>query len=228
MVGYNRGEVDFDQSLNTANLEGVHSGVYGGVTMGAFYLDAVLNSAWLTLDSDAPILNLFPAGTMASTTVVSLGAQAEAGWRFALGPAAITPLASVSYVSSTVEDLNVPSADPSRIGGDVVFEDARSLRAGLGARVSMTDVMSQVAPVSLSLTARAMQESEGMADADIHNVGPFAAPVSDVLDGMFSEVVGVVAITNQSRTAAGVLNLGGVFGDDYRSVSASVGLRYQW
>lgn len=228
LVGYARSELEFDQSANIDNLEGAHAGAYGSLTAGPFFLDASLNGAWLTLDSDTPALNLIPAGTMVSGGISAIGAQAQAGWRLAAGPFAVEPLASVSYVTTTLDDLIVPPADPIRFGARVEFEDVTSLRAGAGVRLSVEDLAPDFAPTRLSLSAKAVNETDGAASASIVNVGPFDAPVSDVLEGTFGEFVGAVSVANGEGTTAGYLNLNGVFGGDYRSVGVSAGFRYQW
>ncbi|HYG26518.1 MAG TPA: autotransporter domain-containing protein, partial [Caulobacteraceae bacterium] len=82
MIGYARSRIDFADYDNSANLEGMHGGLYGAFSSGAFFLDAAVNGTWLDLDNDVPVMDLDPAGTVLGTTVNSFGGRVEAGWRF--------------------------------------------------------------------------------------------------------------------------------------------------
>lgn len=228
MIGYARSRVDFNQSVNTANLEGMHAGLYSAFTAGAFFVDAAVNGTWLDLDNDVPAMDLTPAGTILGTKVQSLGGRLEAGWRFGNDRFSVEPLAGLSVVRTSFDDLNVPADDPARIGGDVAFDDATSRRASAGVRLSISDVVPLTPTNRISLTARHGAEFDGEASASIANIGPDAAPVSDTFDGQFSELAATLTAANAAETVAGYLNFGVLFGDDYDRLSASAGLRFQW
>jgi outer membrane autotransporter protein len=160
--------------------------------------------------------------------VESLGGQFEAGWRFTFDRLDIEPLASVSAVKSSFEDIRVPADDPVRFGGNVQFDDPESLRAGLGVRLAMRNILPGVAPIDARLTTRVLNESEGKSRASIENVGPFDAPVSDTFDGTFTEVSGGVSVRNTRGTVSGFLDVDAAFGDDYDSLGFTTGVRVQW
>lgn len=227
MFGYARNQVSFDSYANTANFEGPHGGVYGGFTSGALYIDGAVNALSVNLDNDIPTFDLLPLGTVMSTDVRSLGAQVEAGWRMAYGAVQVTPLAGVSWARSSLATMNVPAADPLRLGGEIEFEDVVSLRTSLGARVELRDLMPGIVPTSISLTARAVQEHDGEAAVSIVNLGPTAL-VGDTLDGTFGEVSASLAVGTEGGGAVGYLNLGGTFADGYRSIGTSLGFRVVW
>lgn len=229
MAGYARSRVDFDKYPSNANLEGPQLGVYGSLTMGDFYLDAAVNGIWLDAHYDAPVLQLRPEGTKGSTDVESIGAQVEAGWGgLQFGRLGIEPLASLSYVTTDVEDVFVPAEDPTRGGGNFEFDDPTSFRGGLGARLSVANVLPSLVPTDVSLTARAVEEFEGDSTATISSTGPIPVDQTDTFDGTFVEVTGSVSVHNAAKTVAGYLNVDGTFESDYESVGVEAGFRYQW
>src|SRR5690606_30317808 len=98
MLGYVHGSLDYVASDNTSRLDGMSTGVYGGYVNGAFYVDAALNATWMETDSDIPELNLDPAGTLASTSLGSMGLQAEAGFRLGSGQVGFEPMLMLDHV----------------------------------------------------------------------------------------------------------------------------------
>jgi hypothetical protein len=227
MVGYNRGRVDFNESTNTANLEGAHFGFYGGFTTGEFYLDAAVNGVWSKLDNDIPQFQLSPEGTILSTDAFSIGGQLEAGWRTAWGVLGVEPLATLSYVQTEIDDISVPADDPVRFGGEVKFDNAKSMRGGLGVRLSIENLLPSIAPVGLTLTAKAIEEFDGKAGVTIENIGP-DAPWTHTFDGTFGQVSAGVNVTNTSKTVEGYLSLDSLFQSDYEALGIEAGFRYQW
>jgi outer membrane autotransporter protein len=228
MVGYARSQYEFDHSVNKSNLEGMHFGLYGSATAGAWYADAALNGTWLTMDSDIPAFGLRPEDTLVTTDIASYGLQAETGMRWKMGRLGVEPLASLSYVQTAIDDISIPADDPLRFGAEFEFENAVSSRIGAGARFSMENLLPNVVPTHVSFTAKATQELDGEVSGSIRNLGPIDAPVEDTLDGTFVEVNGAVTITNTSKSVSGYLNVDGIFGDDYESLGLSAGFRYQW
>ena len=229
MVGYAQSEVNFDTSGNSANLEGVHAGVYGGLSFADFFVDAAVNGTRLSLHDDVPALVLIPTGTLLDTTVQSLGARVEAGWRWNLGAMWAEPIVGLSTVETEFDDFRLPNDDPDlgRPGVEIGLDNADSRRASVGLRVGADDLMSATAPTSLSLTARRVEEFEGASDITIANTGPDAL-MNDTFDGGFTQLTGGVGVSNARRTVSGYLNVDAVTGDDYDSLGISAGLRLQW
>lgn len=229
MLGYARGEVEFNTGVNDTNLEGPSVGAYASYVNGPWFVDAAINGTWLDVRAKVPAFEFTPASTKLTTDIETLGGQVEAGWNLAFGRFGVTPLLGASYVSSEFDEISVPADDPTRFGGRLMFDDPASLRGSLGIRLSADDLLPGGAVrTDASLTARAVQESDGESKVTIENLGPIPANVENTFDGSFTEVNGALSMSNQARTAVGYLNLSGQFGDDYDSLGLSAGFRYQW
>jgi hypothetical protein len=228
MLGYTRGDLSYDNSRNTANLEGMHAGAYASLTQGGFYLDAALNLTWLDVDNDVPSLALSPDTAQLGTEARSTGGRLEAGYRLMLGPVGVEPLAGLSWVKTKVDDIDVPADDPNRFGGTVQFKSSTANNASAGLRLSLEDLLPNVAPTGISLTVRAIDEINARAETTVENLGPIPAVTSDDLEGSYTQLTGSVNVTNPSKTLAGYVNFDLLTGDDYDANSGSAGLRYQW
>ncbi len=227
MIGYARSRLSFESSSNRTNIEGTHYGVYGSITLGGLYLDAALNQLNATVDNRVPALDVPEAAALLSSDLTSFGGQLEAGWRLLSGKVQLEPLVSLSTVTSKLDGIRVPNADPNETGAQVNFADSTSTRAGVGVRLGLNDLAPSLVPIGLNLTAKVAQESDGDAQVTVENAGPNMV-TSDVLDGTFSEISAALSITNRAKTAAGYLNIDTVFGDDYESLGFSAGFRLQW
>jgi outer membrane autotransporter protein len=228
MIGHTRSTLSFDESPNVAKLRGMHAGVYTSLTQGGFYLDAVFNLTRLDVDNDVPSLALSPDTAQLETEADSTGGRLEAGYRFMAGPVGIEPLAGLSWVKTQLDEIDVPADDPTRFGGTVQFKSSTANNASAGLRLSMEDLLPNVAPTGISLTVRGIDEINGRAEVSVDNLGPIPAVTSDTLEGSYTQLTGSVNVTNPSKTLAGYVNVDVLTGDDYDSNSVSAGVRYQW
>jgi outer membrane autotransporter protein len=229
MVGYGSADLDFDRRANVGNFEGPAAGIYGGYQRGDAFIDAMIYGNWMSFDFDVPVLNLFPDSAILLSDVQTLGARAEAGWRWQRDRWIVEPLAGLSYATSRFDDIEIPARDEESTGSAVAkFDDAVSFRGILGVRLAAEKVGAAQLPLSLSLTTRIINEFDGEARVAVANTGPIDAPVVEALEGQFIEAVGGVSISNASGTAEGYLNLDGVFADDYDRFGWSLGFRYRW
>ena len=227
MAGYATSEIEYEAWTNTGQLDGFSIGGYSSFIAGGLFVDAALNATRMVLENDLPGLNIFPAGSILDTVVVSLGGQVEAGYRFPVTDFAfVEPLASVSYVRSIYDDLEIAAADPLRPGVDVEFDDPRSLRASIGGRAGLEQDFG-VARTQFSVVGRMWNEFEGDNRILIHNQGATDI-VADDFSGQFREVGLGASVYSPGGAVSGFLNLGGKFGDDYQARIGSVGVRVAW
>ena len=225
MAGYAHSDVEYEASPNAARFDGFTAGAYASLVSGGLFIDAAVNVNKLVMDDDVPALDLFPAGTILSTNLMSVGGQVEAGWRFGFDGFFVEPLAGVSWVKTTYDDFAIPPDDAGRIdqtGVGISYDDPNSLRAGVGARVGMDQDYGGM-QAQYSLLARVWNEFEGESRATLTSIGPDAF-VTDQFDGQVTEV-GVGASLYGGGVVSGFVNLGGKFGDDYGAKTASAGLR---
>ena len=231
MLGYGHSDVDYEVSTNTQAFDAWTGGVYASVSAGGLFVDAVVNYNKVIIDTDAPGFDLLPEGTILSSRLNSLGGQVEAGWRMDLSEGFfVEPLASVSYIRSTMDDLDIEPDDRSRPGLVVSYEDPSSFRAGIGGRAGME---SDLGPVrtQLSLLGRIWNELEAKNTASIHNLAFPDDPdirVTDDFSGQFSEIAVGASVWSQGGGVSGFFNLGGKFGEDYDAQTLSAGVRVTW
>jgi hypothetical protein len=227
MAGYANSEVEFDISPNAAQFDGWTGGAYASFLSGGLFVDAAINANRLILKYDVPALDLFPSGTILDTDLISLGAQLEAGWRFAVGGAGfVEPLAAVSYVRTQYDDMEIAAQDPARGGLSVEFDDPASLRAGLGARVGLDQDYGGYR-TQFSLLGRVWNEYEDEARAILHNPGEDALLLSESA-GALSEFGVGASIYDSGDAVSGFVHFGGKFGDDYNSQNLAAGVRVAW
>ncbi len=231
MAGYTYADIKYDTWANTGQLDGFSAGAYASFLSGGLFVDAALNANRVILKNDLPGLGLLPAGSILDTILLSLGAQVEAGWRLPLSDTLfVEPLAGVSYVVGKNDDLEVASADPSRPGLVVRFDDPTSLRANLGARVGVDHDYGPVR-AQYSVTARAWNEFEGENTILLHNEFVPNEPdvaVADGFTGSFGELGFNASVYSAGGAVSGFVSLGGKFGDGYQAKAGTVGVRVAW
>jgi hypothetical protein len=230
-AGYAHTNVDYRASRNTQAMDAWTGGVYGGLVVGQLFVDAIVNANNVIIDTDDPGFNFSPEGTILSSRMISLGGQVEAGWRVLFDSGFFAePIASVSYVRSKMDDLEIKPDDFSRPGLEVSFEDPSSFRAGVGARFGFDGDLAGVR-TQLSLLGRMWNDLESKNTAVIHNNAFPDDPdiyVTDDFSGQLTELQLGAAIYSPSGVVSGFLNLGGKIGDDYEAKTGSVGVRVKW
>lgn len=217
-IGYVDSDVTFDNSPSVTSFEGMTFGLYGSYISGPWFVDAIVNANSLDYDHQAITLN--PAGpNIYSGSADTLGFQVEGGWSMPIGANGFfEPLASLSYVSSDIDAVDVP-------GATVEFDDVTSLRASLGGRVGLTADHGTFSS-KWALVARYWNEFEG--ENDVNFVSGPGFTLSDDFSGSFGEVGGTVNVFGADDRFSAFLNLGVKFQDDYQSTEGSLGLRWRW
>lgn len=230
MAGYAHGEMRYDASPNSVKMDGMSVGLYGSYLSGGLFVDTVINTTWMNLHQDIPGLNLFPAGTLVSTKLSSLGGRVEAGWRFGEGQATIEPLIGFAHVGTSFDDYEVPSRDPGRKALSLSYEDQTSTRASVGLRTTLSN-RSEAVRVKLTLTGRYIREFDEEAEMSIVSAGPEGspvAPVTGVFGPNFTDLTAGLTIANATGKIAALVNGNLKYGNDYDSFGLSAGFRYQW
>jgi len=152
--------------------------------------------------------------------VSTVGGQLEGGFTLALSETVfLEPLASVSYVKTSIDDVAVP-------GAVIDWDDQTSLRGSLGARLGANADFETFA-AKFTITARVWNEFEGENGLVIHSAGP-DLPLGDDFGGSFGEVSGSVNVFSNESAFSAFVNAGVKFKDDYQSTDASLGFRWRW
>lgn len=220
MLGAVRADADYDSNDIELIYTGVTGGVYGSYIAGPLFVDAVVNGNVLKVEAAVPNSGMRSSDRL-NGNIRSVGAQAEAGWRIPVADGVtLEPLAGFSYVKTRLDDVEAGT------GADYEFDNATSLRASAGLRGTYASELMGV-PATFSLTGRYWNESEGENSARlVMDAG--TATITDEMPGSYSEVNGALNLFSSSGGVSGFVNLGGKFGDDYKAMNASVGVRMRW
>ncbi len=223
MAGYVYSTVDYDATKLQSEIGGFQAGLYGSYLAGPISVDALVNYNLATQSLEATNLGLGP-DTQIRTDLTSIGGRVDAGWRLSFGDAFyLQPLLGVAYVTTTIDDLELPSG-----GGSFEF-DGTSLRAGAGLRMGL-ELPTGGLKTSFDLTGRWWNEMDGENDTvvTIPN-GNTEVPLTDEFNGGFSEVAAGVNLASAGSTGfSGFVTVKSKFASEYSTLGASAGFRYQW
>lgn len=219
-AGLVRSDSEFDSSSTEAIYAGFAAGLYVSLLFGPWFIDGSVNTNVLDAEVDMPSLQLDDQVAL-TQKLTSVGAQLQSGWRFAMGQSVfVEPLVSVAYVQTKLDDIEVPGD-----AGTIEFDDATSLRAGLGVRVGAdTELLGQSA--GFSLTARHWNEFEGENGVSLAGNAPVL--LVDDYSGSVSELAAGFSMQTSNGAASAFLNFGSKFGEGYRSVDGAIGVRMRW
>ncbi len=208
--GYLTSDVDFNVGGTAVEYEGGTIGAYGAYNDGRVFADVtgkvdILNAHYVfsTFETDANIL--------------SYGLQANAGYRIQMGTSYFEPLVSGVVMKTDAEDFAVGA-------GGVRFDDGLSARLGAGGRIG-TQFASGGMITDVSLTGRVWNEFAGDNTVTVTDGGAGVTTFSDEPDGLFGEVTGTLTLKPADGSWSGFVSGSGMFGKDYTSYGASVGLR---
>jgi hypothetical protein len=223
-AGLLHSSVDYEATQLQTKMAGLASGLYGSWAMGGLSIDGMFNLNYLRQSVDGANLGQGEHNQL-RTQVKSTGLRFEAAWRLPVSETVwLQPLLGASYVTASEGDLVL--ADDA--GGMRFGSDATSLRVGAGLRAGIDSQLAGLR-AQYRLTGRYWNERDAENEVNVH-VPNESAPIRLVDDysGNFSDLDGSLSLSNDAGSLSGYVSLKGKFGDDYRSVGGSAGLRYQW
>lgn len=223
MGGLSRTDVEYDATPTEVVYTGFNGGIYGSWVVGRMFVDAVLSGSVLDLNAEVPNMHLGDNVNL-TQTVKSYGAQLEGGWRFENENVFVEPIASLSFIRTKIEDIDIPGG-----GGSIDFEESyTSSRMGAGVRGGVDSELMGM-PANYSLLVRYWGEGEGVNDAVIRITnGMTATPVSDDFTGEFTEIGARLNVYGNDGAFSGFVGLGGMVGHEYSNVNGSIGVRLRW
>jgi len=223
VAGLEAGGVDsnvaFSGSATRAHLTGTDFGGYVSAMAGGWYLDATVNTNFLTLNDNIPTVSNGALPLVTGARVNTWGGRAETGYKLGFGGAFVEPLAGISYARTDLHDLPIP-------GGAVDFRNFDSLRGDLGGRLGATATMSTF-KVQVALVGRAWDEWRGDSSAVLVNPG---APVflGDRFRGVFGDVGGQAELFSIDSRVSAFVNGDYKWKSRYRESTITLGARYQF
>ena len=212
--GYGHSSLDFDSGVSI-DFEAASVGAYATYLNAGFFFDALFKADFGTADYNATA----SAGSF-DTDYQSLGGVLDTGYRFDNANWFFEPKATLSYVSTDVDDAK-------GFGLPVSFDDGESLRGRLGARLG-TSFVSGAAKWEPFVEASYWNEFSGDYAATISSAGT-DVPVNYDAGGSYTEVaVGLNAVEiggGWSAFAKGNFQFGE---DDYTGQTYQGGIRFSF
>lgn len=215
MGGYLRSNLDFDSSPTGAKFEGGAVGGYLTYLSGGWFLDGQVL---------ANIGNVDYSGNFSEkdhANVTSIGGVLDTGYRMAYGATFIEPGATLSYVSSDIDDLAL-------YGTAVNFSNGDSLRGRIGVRMGTT-IVKERAKYEPFIGISGLYEFLGDNKASVSS-GGYDLQTTDNLTGALGEVSGGINVFSLAGDGLSAFVKGGAqFGkDDYVGYGGTLGVRVDW
>ena len=209
MGGYVTNSVEFSGLGDEATIDGGMAGIYATWVNGPGYIDALFKADFLTADFSV-------GGAQASTDILNLGGRIEGGYRFTNASGYfIEPVASIAYVSSDLDDLNV-------LGTPVSINSDDSLRGKIGGRVG-TSMMVGNGKMDPYINAYVGGEFLGDNSAFISGL-----TLQDDISGVFGEVGAGFNWYDAANSWSVYGQANYIFADDYWAANGTLGVRYSW
>ncbi|MEO4041911.1 autotransporter domain-containing protein [Hoeflea sp. CAU 1731] len=209
MGGYVTNSVEFSGLGDEATIDGGMAGIYATWVNGPGYIDALFKADFLTADFSV-------GGAPASTDILNLGGRVEGGYRFTNASGYfIEPVASLAYVNSDLDDLNV-------LGTPVSINSDDSLRGKIGGRVG-TSMLVGNGKMDPYINAYVGGEFLGDNSAIISGL-----TLQDDISGVFGEVGAGFNWYDAANSWSVYGQANYIFADDYWAANGTMGVRYSW
>ncbi|MGE5566456.1 MAG: autotransporter domain-containing protein [Parcubacteria group bacterium] len=220
MLGHQDADISHKASTNRTRLKGENYAAYGRWSGGRFFVDGIVQLSRLDLLQTG---DWNTGGDVGKGKVKSTGAQVDAGARFPISDRGMTiePLASLAYVTTKIDDLALPGA-----GGAVRYDDPKSLRGGLGARVSGSYSVAG-GTLRMSATGRAWKEFEGDYKVAVLSAGN-TLEFGDDFSGTFEELGVSVSYSLPNSGLSAFVNGNSKWKENYTDSSVALGVRMSW
>ena len=209
--GYLKSKLDFARSEQKATFESVNLGGYASLTRGVLYANGLVQYAHHAVDvSDNGV------GYAAGFKGTTYGGRLEAGARLAAGHLVVEPNASLTYLRSSLKDLQA-------LGQTLKFDKAEGLKGRLGARISGQSQLKSGQHLVFSAGAALVHDFDGDAGVTLVSGGGRQHLDDDRAKTWGQGTAGVSYTAKRGYTVYGQGQVDR--GDGYRSAAAQVGVK---
>lgn len=212
--GYETSGLSFSSYGASADYSGGMLGAYAAYSSGGFYVDAEAKADLLNVTYRAPFTPAFESSGFAT----SLGFLANTGYRVETGAGFFEPLASLSFVSTSVDGFSAG-------GAAVDFNNGQSLQAGAGIRVGTTFATPKDTTTEVALLAKVSNEFNTANQVTISDGLGGSATFSDNIAGAFGELSASATAYSNDRSFSAFVSAGGKFNADFTTIDAKAGVR---
>ncbi|HEY3798850.1 MAG TPA: hypothetical protein VGL58_10900 [Caulobacteraceae bacterium] len=216
-TGYLESQQSFNTGSSVAQYQGALLAMHGAyVNTNGFYVagDAKVTALQVSYATS------WGGGVGAPTTGIdTFGAEADAGWRRALGGAwSVEPTASISMQSSQMGQLVIQ-------GTPVSFGDSASVRLGFGAKLDgAATVFGRMVKNETSL--KVWDELEGANTLDLGGADGFVLP--DQIGGMFADATDAVSLESADGKRSAFVSGAYRWSASYEAAQVAAGFKLRW
>lgn len=217
MGGYLGSDLDFDNSTTRVSYETGLVGAYATYLNGPWFVDGQFLANLGTMDYATSADQGLSATD--SSDVASLGAVIDTGYRITHGSGFIEPGATIAYVNTDVDDINIYNTG-------VAF-DGESFRGRLGLRLG-TSYVTETTRVEPFIGGGVWYEFLGDNQASLQSGGFNLVSTGDV-EGAIGELSGGLNMFSLTDGVSGFIKGTAQWGeDDYQAYGGQAGLRINW
>jgi outer membrane autotransporter protein len=219
MAGYVSSKLTFKSSPTSITYSGGTVGVSAAYLNKGFFVDALIKADFLRLSMDFPSLNIFG---FSETTVnaTNIGGQSDFGYRINWGRVYVEPSVTLAYAETTIDNF-------SALGTNVAFNNGESFRGAAGARVGSTLFQTATHTFDVSLTARVWDEFTSKNGVVLTTSGP-PLTLDDQHNPTYGELIAGLDFANRGVGWSGFMDVGTQFNNQFTTITARAGTRYQW
>src|SRR5262245_58924224 len=215
LAGFVVSELDYDQLVQSFDLNGGQVGAYATYLNGGLFLDTLFKADFVDLDPKSTV------GFAGSLDAQNFGVRLDSGYRFGgFAPGMFfEPLATIGVVDSEIDNF-------TQGANRVNFDDGTSVRGRLGLRLG-TSMRAGTLTVEPFLIGSVWHEFEDSNNARLWSSGTLFS-LADNFQDTWGEVSAGINLFNLGAGASGFGKVDVTFGDDIDGVGGQVGVRYKW
>ena len=212
--GYVNSEMHFNNVIDRTSFDAFNAGVYAGVNSGSLFANVLAKYDWIKADSTSAI-GLYSADFDGN----AYGVKGEVGFRLGSDSFFFEPAASIAYVRTDLDDLNVQSST-------IEFLDDDGLRGKVGARIGASFPSKRLNTVVLYAGGNYVHEFKGDDSVAFTNNGQTVRIDNRAMGDYGEAVLGVNVGAPEGVT--GFFEANGAKGSNFDAYGARAGLRFRF
>lgn len=212
--GYVNSEMHFNNVADRTSFDAFNAGVYAGVNSGSLFANVLAKYDWIKADSTS-VIGQYSADFDGN----AYGVKGEVGFRLGSDRFFLEPVASIAYVRTDLDDLNVQSST-------IEFLDDDGLRGKLGARIGASFPSARFNTVVLYAGGNYVHEFKGDDSVAFTNNGQ-TVQIDNRAMGDYGE--GVLGVNiGAPDGVSGFIEANGAKGSNFDAYGARAGLRIRF
>ncbi|MCM0001309.1 MAG: autotransporter domain-containing protein, partial [Erythrobacter sp.] len=212
--GYVNSQMKFNGATDRTAFDAFNAGAYAGINSGSLFANVLAKYDWYKVEAESAI-----GQYAADFDGNAYGARGEIGIRVGSDSFFVEPVGSISYVRTSLDDLNVQSST-------IEFLDDEGLRGKLGARIGASFPSGAFNTIALYAGGNYVHEFKGDDSIDFTNNGRTVRidnrPIGDYGEAVLGVNIG------SPNTVSGFIEANGAKGSQLDAFGARAGLRFSF